>query len=89
MRRALVAAASIGALLTGPAGAQSTWQEYTYPDQQCAVPFLVEPMRQTKTFTAPDGTTVNETIYSVRQDTAVFQLAVTLGSEGETKASPP
>ena len=76
MRRALLITASLGALLTGPAGAQSTWQEYTYPDQQCAVSFPAEPLVQTKPFTAPDGTKVNETIYSVRQDTALFQLAV-------------
>lgn len=76
MRELLATATAATLILTGAAGAQSTWQEYTYPDQQCAVSFPSQPVVETKPFKSPEGTTVNETIYSVRQDTGVFQLVV-------------
>ena len=64
------------ALLSTPATAQSTWQEYTYPEQQFAVSFPDQPTIETRPFRAADGTTVTETVYSVRQQTAKFELIV-------------
>ena len=58
---------SHAALLTTTAVAQSTWQEYTYPDQQFAVSFPSQPTVTTMPFKSADGTTVLETVYSVRQ----------------------
>jgi hypothetical protein len=63
-------------ILTGPAGAQSTWQEYTYPDQQFAVSFPGAPTITTAPFTAANGTQVTQTLYSVQQDTGLFRVAV-------------
>ena len=56
--------------------AQSTWQEYTYPDQQFAVSFPSQPTVATMPFKAANGTAVTETLYSVRQETGLFQVAV-------------
>jgi len=67
---------TIAACLSSPVGAQSTWQEYTYPDQQFAVSFPAEPTVEAKSFKAPDGTSLTETLYSVRQQTANFEVAV-------------
>jgi hypothetical protein len=74
--RQLVISLALTAILTGPAAAQSTWQEYTYPDQQFAVSFPSQPTVTTMPFKAADGTTVMETMYSVRQNTGIFQVAV-------------
>jgi hypothetical protein len=74
MRRFLWLAAA--ALLSTSAAAQSTWQEYTYPDQQFAVSFPAQPIVETKPFKAADGTTVTETVYSVRNEAAKFELTV-------------
>jgi hypothetical protein len=75
MQRHLVIAAAAVALMTG-AKAQSTWQEYTYPDQQFAVSFPSQPTVTTMPFKVADGTSVMETVYSVRLDTGTFQVAV-------------
>jgi hypothetical protein len=69
-------AAVLTAILTTPLQAQSTWQEYTYPDQQFAVSFPSQPTVTTAPFKAATGATVTETIYSVQQDTGLFRLAV-------------
>ena len=74
--RAFIAFTATTAILTGSAAAQSTWQEYTYPNQQFAVSFPAEPTVTTASFHTANGATVPETIYSVQQDTGVFRLAV-------------
>src|ERR1700756_3020347 len=74
--RAIFMVAVAAAMLLSPAAAQSSWQEYTYPDQKCAVSFPSAPAVETRPFKAPDGTTVTETLYSVRQETGLFRLAV-------------
>lgn len=68
-------AAITAALATG-AAAQSTWQEYQYADQQFAVSFPAAPTVTTVPFKTADGATVTETLYSVQQETGVFQVAV-------------
>src|SRR5205085_1637621 len=64
------------AILTGSAEAQSTWQEYVYREQQFAVSFPGQPAITTMPFTTAAGMTVMQTVYSVRQETGVFQVAV-------------
>jgi hypothetical protein len=75
MRRFAIAVA-LTAILTVPGHAQSIWQEYTYPDQQFAVSFPGEPAITTMPFTAADGTMRPQTLYSFRQETGLFQVAV-------------
>lgn len=75
MRNSLIIAL-VAATFGTVAAAQSTWQEYTYPDQQFAVSFPAEPAVATASFKTASGATVPETIYSVQQDTGVFRLAV-------------
>jgi hypothetical protein len=75
MQRVVVIAAAATLLATG-AEAQSTWLEYTYPDQQFAVSFPSQPTVATMPFKAANGTAVTETLYSVRQETGLFQVAV-------------
>ena len=86
--RPLFIAATLTAILTTPLQAQSTWQEYTYPDQQFAVSFPSQPTVTTIPFKAADGTAVMETLYSVRQDTGIFQVEVidltNTGTDGAT-----
>jgi hypothetical protein len=75
MQRVLVFATAAIALATG-AEAQSTWQEYTYPEQQFAVSFPSQPTVTTMPFKAANGAAVTETLYSVQQDAGVFRVAV-------------
>jgi hypothetical protein len=74
--RTVIAIAAATAILAAPAVAQSTWQEYTYPDQQFAVSFPGTPNVSTKPFTAANGTQVTQTLYSVQQGTGLFKVAV-------------
>jgi len=86
--RHLVIVAALTAMATGAAVAQSTWQEYTYPDQQFAVSFPSQPTVTTMPFKSADGATVMETVYSVRQETGIFNVAVidftNTGTDGAT-----
>lgn len=74
--RNLVITATVVAAIATTAAAQSTWQEYTYPDQQFAASFPAVPTVTAASFKTASGATVPETIYSVQQDTGVFRLAV-------------
>ena len=74
--RLLVIPLVLTASLTSPAAAQSTWQEYTYPDQQFAVSFPAEPTGTAMRYRAADGTMQPETLYSVQQDTGLFRVTV-------------
>ena len=74
--RSWIIVAVFTATLGGSAVAQSTWQEYTYPDQQFAVSFPAEPTVSAVSYLAADGKMLPETLYSVQQDTAVFRVAV-------------
>ena len=74
--RHLVIPLALTAILTSPAVAQSTWQEYTYPDKQFAVSFPAEPTIATVPYRAADGTTLPETLYWVQQDTGLFRVTV-------------
>jgi hypothetical protein len=75
MQRVLVFATAAIALATG-AEAQSTWQEYTYAEQQFAVSFPSQPTVTTMPFKAANGAVVTKTLYSVQQDAGVFRVAV-------------
>ena len=75
MRRIAVTVA-LAAILTSPVRAQSSWQEYSYPDQQFAVSFPGEPTVTTLSLRSPEGTALPETLYSLRQETGIFQVAV-------------
>lgn len=74
--RGFIAITATVAILAGYAAAQSTWQEYTYPDQQFAVSFPAEPAITAQSYKAADGMMVPETIYSVQQETGQFRVAV-------------
>src|SRR5437588_5513829 len=75
MRHHLMIIAIATAFATA-AAAQSTWEEYSYPDKQFAVSFPTQPTVTTMPFMAANGATVTQTIYSVQQDTASFRVAV-------------
>src|SRR5438477_4580498 len=75
MRHQLMIIAIASAFATA-VGAQSTWQEYSYPDKQFAVSFPTQPRVTTMPFMAANGATVMQTIYSVQKDTASFRVAV-------------
>jgi hypothetical protein len=75
MRSVATIAALIVVVATGAKG-QSSWQEYTYPDQQFAASFPSQPTVATMPFKAANGTAVTETLYSVRQESGLFQVAV-------------
>jgi hypothetical protein len=74
--RSMAAIAALTVIVATGAEAQSSWQEYTYPDQQFAVSFPSQPTLATMPFKAADGTAVSKTLYTVRQDTDLFQVAV-------------
>ena len=74
--RGLIVVAALTATLGGSTAAQSTWQEYTYPNQQFAVSFPAEPAVAAMRYRAADVTMLPETLYSVQQDTGVFRVAV-------------
>lgn len=64
------------ALMSTTAGAQSSWQEYTYPEQQFAISFPGEPSIQNMPVRTVEGVTAPETLYTVRHDRELFQVAV-------------
>jgi hypothetical protein len=66
----------LAAILANPAGAQSSWQEYAYPQQQFAVSFPGQPVIQILPIKTADGSRVTETLYTVRQETRLFQVVV-------------
>lgn len=79
--RAIVLIATFSAILLSSASAQSSWQEYAYSDKGFAVSFPVKPAISTMPYTAADGTRVTETIYSARQDSSLYRMAVVDFSE--------
>ena len=74
--RSIVLIATFSAILMSSASAQSSWKEYVYSDKGFAVSFPAEPTISTMPYTAADGTRVTETLYSVRQDSSLYQMAV-------------
>lgn len=58
------------------AAAQSSWQEYTYPEQQFAISFPGEPSIQKLPVKTANGANAMETLYTVRHDRDLFQVAV-------------
>jgi len=68
--------AVLAAFLVNPAGAQSSWQEYVYPQQLFAVSFPDQPVIQILPIKTADASQVTETLYTVRQEAHLFQVAV-------------
>jgi len=64
------------ALMSAAAAAQSSWQEYAYPEQQFAISFPGEPSIQKLPVKTVEGATAPETLYTVRHDRELFQVAV-------------
>ena len=64
------------AMVSTMAAAQSSWQEYAYPEQQFAISFPGEPSIQKLPVKTVEGVTAPETLYTVRHDREVFQVAV-------------
>jgi hypothetical protein len=75
MRFAFIVAV-LAAFLANPAGAQSSWQEYVYPQQLFAVSFPGQPVIQILPIKTVDASQVTETLYTVRQEARLFQVAV-------------
>lgn len=64
------------AVMSTTAAAQSSWQEYEYPDQQFAISFPGEPSIQKLPVKTVEGVTAPETLYTVRHERDLFQVAV-------------
>lgn len=64
------------AMISSAAAAQSSWQEYTYPEQQFAISFPGEPSIQKLPVKTVEGVTAPETLYTVRHERDLFQVAV-------------
>lgn len=64
------------AMIPSMAAAQSSWQEYAYPEQQFAISFPGEPSIQKLPVKTVQGVTAPETLYTVRHDRELFQVAV-------------
>jgi hypothetical protein len=56
--------------------AADTWKEYAYPELGFAVSFPADPVKETLSYKAADGTTASETLYSVRDGTDIYKVAV-------------
>jgi hypothetical protein len=74
--RSIVLIATFSAILMSSASAQSSWKEYVYSDKGFAVSFPAEPAISTMPYTAADGTPLTETVYSARQDSSLYRMAV-------------
>ena len=68
--------ASLIALLASPAAAQTAWMEYNYPELGFTVSFPADPTVEMLPYKAPDGTNLNETLYSVREETGIYSMAI-------------
>jgi hypothetical protein len=75
MRLTVIAAASI-AILSSAVQAQSTWTEFNYPDSGFSVSFPDDPAVGHLKVKMADGKDVDETLYAVRRDDAIFRVAV-------------
>ena len=64
------------AVMSTAALAQSSWQEYAYPEQEFAISFPGEPSIQQLPVKTVEGVTAPETLYTVRHDRELFQVAV-------------
>ena len=60
----------------GPATAQQTWKEYSYPDYAFTVSFPAEPKIEATTYQAADGRAVPARVYSVAQGNSVFKITI-------------
>jgi hypothetical protein len=74
--RSIVFVAIFSAIIVSAASAQSSWKEYVFSDKNFQVLFPAEPVISTMPYTAADGTRVTKTLYSVREDTSLYQAAV-------------
>jgi hypothetical protein len=73
--RLFVLLSSVMGIWTSAAVAD-TWTEYTYPELGFVVSFPADPVMETLPYRAPDGTTAKEILYSVRQGTGIYKVAV-------------
>jgi len=62
-------------ICAAPAMAQS-WREYTYPAYSFAVSFPSEPMAETTTYQAADGSSAEAHVYSVTQPSSILKMTV-------------
>ena len=53
-----------------------TWKEYAYPDLGFAVSFPAEPVKETLSYKAADGTMASKTLFSVRDGADLYKVAV-------------
>jgi hypothetical protein len=56
--------------------AADTWKEYTYPELGFAVSFPADPVKETSNYKAADGTSATKTLYSVRDGTEIYKVAI-------------
>jgi hypothetical protein len=73
--RFLVGLSAVVVVWASGAGA-GTWKEYAYPELGFAVSFPADPVKETLSYKAADGTTATKTLYSVREGSDIYEVAV-------------
>ena len=71
----LIAFVLAAILVSAPAMAQS-WKEYTYPVYAFAVSFPSEPMAESTTYEAADGSSAEARVYSVTQSNSILKMTI-------------
>ena len=74
--RTILLATACAAILSASAQAQSTWTEFNYADQGFAVSFPGDPAIGHMKVKTPDGADVDETLYALRQNDAIYRMTV-------------
>jgi len=74
--RSILIATACAAILSVSAQAQSTWTEFNFADQGFAVSFPGDPAVGHMKVKTPDGADVDETLYALRQNDAIYRMTV-------------
>ena len=73
--RASLVLAGVMAVLANSAVADD-WMEYSYPELGFSVSFPAAPVSETMPYRTAEGTTANETQYSVQQENSAYQVSI-------------
>lgn len=73
------------ATLAGTTAAMAAWQDYTYADQAFLVTFPADPVVETGTYKAPDGSSLSDKTYTVNQNKILLRATVVDFSSTSTK----
>lgn len=72
----LLVGLTLGISIFATAAMADTWKEYAYPDLGFAVSFPGDPVKETLSYKAADGTMASKTLLSVRDGADVYKVAV-------------